>query len=119
MKFLFFNLLNDGGPTFMYPTLLMLILCIVLLVKAFLKGDESGKTLNLLKHISLFALVWGCLGLFIGLIGAFDAISSAEGDIATPVLADGLKVGLLSPSFGMFTFLVVRLGIIGLALKKK
>ncbi len=45
MNFLFFNLLNDGGPTFMYPTLLMLIICIVLLIKAFLKGDESGKTL--------------------------------------------------------------------------
>ncbi|MEQ6123074.1 hypothetical protein AAON49_02595 [Pseudotenacibaculum sp. MALMAid0570] len=118
MNFLFFNLLNDGGPTFMYPTLLMLILCIVLLVKAFLKGDENGKIMSLLKHISLFALVWGCLGLFIGLIEAFDLISMAS-NVSSGVLADGLKIGLLSPSFGMFTFLVVRLGIIILIAKKK
>ena len=118
MKFLFFNLLNDGGPIFMYPTLFMLILCIILFVKAFLKGDESGKALNLLKHISLFALVWGCLGLFIGLIEAFDAISVAT-HVSSAVFADGLKIGLLSPTFGMVTFLIVRLGIIGLTMKKK
>lgn len=118
MKFLFFNVLNDGGPTFMYPILLMLIICVVLVIKVFLKGDPQNKTTNLIKHISLFAMVWGFLGMFIGLITAFDVISSINGDIATPVLAGGLKVALLTPSFGMITFLIARLGLIGISFKK-
>lgn len=112
------GILNDGGPLFMYTTLVALIICIVLISKAFLKGDKNGKTLELIKSISLFALVWGFLGMMIGLIGAFDAISMAEG-VSHQVLAAGLKIGLLAPSFGMFTFLVARLGIIGLILKEK
>ena len=119
MKFLFFNLLNDGGPTFMYTTLLLLIASIVLLIKAFVKGDADGKTSQLIKHISLFALVWGFLGMMIGLISAFDAISAINGDIATPILAGGLKIALLSPAFGMLVFLVARLGLIAVALKEK
>jgi len=118
MKFLFANLLNDGGPLFMYTTLLALIICVILIVLAFIKGDADGKKTDLIKHISLFALVWGCLGLFIGLIGAFDAMSSLKGDIATPMLAGGLKIALLSPSFGIVAFLIARIGLIGLRLKK-
>ena len=111
------NLLNDGGPEFMYTTLTLLIICIALIFKALFVGDENGKAMNLIKHISLFALAWGFLGLFIGLIGAFDAISMTDG-ISTGVMAGGLKIGLLSPSFGIFTFLVARLGIIILVLKE-
>jgi hypothetical protein len=117
MNFLIINLLNDGGPLFMYTTLVLLIICIVLIAKAFTKEDSEGKTVKLISSVSLFALVWGFLGLLIGLIGGFDAIS-AQGDIAPGILAAGLKIGLLSPSFGMFTFLIARLGIIGLQLKK-
>ena len=117
MKFLFFNLLNDGGPTFMYPMLLILIICIALIAKAFFKGDTDGKVVLLIKHISLFALVFGFFGFMFGMIGAFDLIAKAS-DISADVLAGGLKIGLLSPSFGMFIFLVARLALIGLALKK-
>jgi len=118
MKFLFSNLLNEGGAMFMYPILLILIICVVLIVKMLLKKDTDNKMVNLLKHISLFALVYGFLGLFVGLIGAFDNISSMQGNIATPVLAAGLKIGLLSPSFGMLVFLMAKLGLLAVALKK-
>ncbi len=118
MKFLFFNLLNDGGPMFMYPMLLMLILCIALIVKVFLKGDENQKTAFLIKHISLFALAFGFLGFMLGMIQAFDVMAIAT-DIHPAVLAGGLKIGLLSPTFGIFIFLVSRLGLIGLTLKNK
>lgn len=117
MKFLFSNLLNEGGAMFMYPTLLMLIICIVLIVKLLFKEDSNGKTSDLLKHISLFALVYGFLGLFIGLIGAFDAISMAN-DFSISILAAGLKIGLLSPSFGMLVFLIARLGLLAVTIKK-
>ena len=118
MRPLIINLLNDGGPNFTYPTLLMLIICIVLIVKAFMKGDADGKTKKLIGHISLFALVWGFLGQLIGLIGAFDAIEAA-GDISPSILAAGLKIALLSPTFGMVVFLAGRLGIILLSVFKK
>jgi hypothetical protein len=118
IKPLFANLLSDGGPIFMYPLLLMLIICIVLLIKAFTKGDESGKLQKLVSSISLFALVWGFLGHLLGLISAMDAISVAT-SVSHGVLAVGIKVGLLSPTFGMIVFLIARLGIIGLILKKK
>ncbi|WBX70805.1 MotA/TolQ/ExbB proton channel family protein [Tenacibaculum retecalamus] len=118
MNFLFFNLLNDGGSTFMYPTLLMLIICIVLLVKAFLKSNENEKLISLVKHISLFALVWGFLGQMVGIISTFDSVESF-GNVSPGILADGIKIALLNPVFGMFVFLISRLGLIGLTLKKK
>ena len=111
------KLLDEGGPLFMYTILICLLIAVILIVKAFLKGDANGKTQKLIKHISLFALVFGFLGFMIGMIGALDAISMA-GDVATPVLAGGLKIGMLSPTFGMVTFLIARLGLIGLTLKK-
>ena len=118
MKLLFINLLNDGGPVFTYPTLLLLVITIVLLIKSFMKGDDNGYNKKLISHIGLFALVWGFLGQLIGLIGAFDAVEAA-GDIAPSMLAAGLKIALLSPTFGMIVFLVGRLGLIILTALKK
>jgi len=118
MRPLIINLLNDGGPIFTYPTFLLLIITIILLVKVFMKGDADGNNKKLIIHIGLFALVWGFLGQLIGLIGAFDAIEAA-GDIAPSILAAGLKIALLSPTFGMVVFLVGRLGIIILTALKK
>lgn len=122
MIFLLFGQLSDrmseAGSGNSYPILLMLLICIGLTVYAFLKGDENGKFKDLISHVGLLALVWGFLGMMIGLIGAFDAISIASG-VSSQVIAGGLKVGLLSPVFGMFAFLIARLGIIILVLKKK
>jgi hypothetical protein len=118
MKPLFANLLYEGGPIFMYPLLILLIICVALIIKAFVKGDPDDRTRKLVGSISLFALVWGFLGHLIGLIGAMDAISIAN-DISNGVLAAGLKIGLLSPTFGMVVFLIARAGMIGLQLKKK
>lgn len=112
------SLLNEGGPMFTYPLVLMLLVCIGLVVVAFIKGDQTGKHQKLVSSISLFALVWGVLGNLLGLIGAFDAIS-AHGPVSYEILASGLKVGLLSPTFGMIVFLIARLGIIALIIKKK
>lgn len=118
MKPLFSNLLSDGGPLFMYPLLILLLICVALIIKALVKGDPDDRTRKLVGSISLFALVWGFLGHLIGLIGALDAISIAS-DVSNGVLAVGLKIGLLSPTFGMVVFLVARAGMIGLQLKKK
>ena len=116
MNFLIINLLQEGGTMFMYPLLFMLITCIALIIKAFLRSAENDKVVLLIKHISLFALVYGFLGFMLGMIDAFDAISRAT-SVHPAVLAGGLKIGLLSPVFGMFVFLITRLGLIGLMLK--
>ena len=118
MKPLFANLLNEGGPLFMYTLLITLIICIGLIVIALLKGDENGKTQKLIASISLFALVWGFLGQIIGLITAFDFIQSF-GNVKPEIIAGGIKVASLSTAFGMVVFLIARLGIIALILKKK
>ena len=112
------SLLNEGGPLFMYTTLIILIAIIVLLVKAFVNTESNEKAVGLVKHLSLFVLVWGFLGQMLGLMGAFDAIQ-IQGDVSPSVLAGGIKIAILSPLFGMIVFLIARLGIIVLAFIKK
>ncbi|MEN8126144.1 MAG: MotA/TolQ/ExbB proton channel family protein [Bacteroidota bacterium] len=115
---MFLSLLNDGGPLFMYTLLLILILVLILLVKGFLKKGNTEKTLSLIGSISLFAVVWGFLGQSLGLISAFDTIEEV-GDISPAVLAGGLKISFLAPVFGLFIFLIGRLGIIILTWMQK
>ena len=103
--------LNEGGPLFMYTLVVLLLVIIMLLIKAFTKKESSEKSIELIKSISLFALVWGFLGQIIGLIGAFDVIETF-GNVPPEVLASGIKVSSLSPAFGMVVFLIGRLGVI-------
>ena len=115
---MFFTLLNDGGSFFMYPLVVILIIVLLLIVKGFLQKETVGKTISLISSITLFAVVWGFFGQMIGLIGAFDSIELA-GDISPGVLAGGMKIGFLAPLFGLFIFLVGRLGIIILTWMQK
>jgi hypothetical protein len=112
------TLLQEGGPVFMYPLLLLLILVLVLLVKGFLKKETTSKTIKLVSSITLFALVWGFLGQIIGLITAFDVIEANSG-VSSKMLAAGLKISFLTPAFGALVFLVGRLGIIVLTWLQK
>ena len=114
----FLDRLNEGGPFFMYPLLLILIVVIILIVKGFLNKESESKIISLLSSITLFALVWGFLGHIIGMIGAFDSIG-ATGSVSQEVMAAGIKVSLLVPTFGSVIFLVGRLGIIALTWMKK
>jgi predicted permease len=115
---MFLSLLNDGGPVFMYPLLIILILVLILIVKGILKKGNMLKTISLISSVALFAIVWGFLGQIIGLIDAFDTIEEV-GDVSPAVLAGGLKVSFLAPVFGLIIFLVGRLGIIVLTWMQK
>ncbi len=108
---MFFTLLNDGGPFFMYSLLIILILVIILIVKGLLNRENTTRTVKLISSITLFAVVWGFFAQMVGMIGAFDSIELA-GDISPQVLAGGLKISFLAPLFGMLIFLIGRLGII-------
>lgn len=111
------HLLSDGGYQFMIPLLLLLFMVLFL----FLRGvkNNTAKNLNLLKSISLFALVFGFLGFTIGLVSALDTIANVS-DIAPEIIAGGFKIGILPPTFGMIVFLAGRAGItILIGLQKK
>ena len=112
------NLLQEGGPFFMYTLLLLLIVSLALIIVGFVKDEKREKTIELLSSIGLFALIFGFLGQTIGLIGAFDAIEDI-GNISPGILAGGLKVSFLSTGFGALVFLVARFGIIAFTFMKK
>jgi hypothetical protein len=110
------NFILDGGPVFMVPLILLLIVIVVLFIKGL--KDNTEKAHKLINSLALFAFVFGVLGFVIGLLGALEDISNATG-VAPQVLAGGLKIGLLSPTFGMVIFLIGKLFSIILTWMKK
>lgn len=110
------HLINEGGPFFMISLIILLLLTLFLIVKGFKTNSE--KNLELIKAISLFALVFGFFGFILGLINALDMIPE-NGNIAPGILAGGIKRGILPPTLGTFVFLFGRLGVIVLTWMKK
>ena len=75
----------------------------------------------MLKHIGdsgSLGLGLGVMGAFLGLIAAFDVLE-ATGAAAPSILAGGIKVALLSPLFGLFTFCFSKLAILMLRIIQK
>jgi biopolymer transport protein ExbB/TolQ len=67
--------------------------------------------LKLAVDTSLLGLVIGFFASVIGLITAFDSIE-AMGNADPSIFAGGLKVSLLTATFGLFTFIIARIGIV-------
>ena len=117
-----FNRFMEGGALFMSLVLICLLISIYFTVKSLLnikKNIEISK--KMLKHISdsgTLGLALGVMGAFIGLIAAFDVLE-ATGGAAPSIIAGGLKVALLSPLFGLFTFSVSKLAILILRIIQK
>jgi len=108
----------DGGPVFTVVILICLILVLALFAAAFMNRANQEKFMLLMKHIGWFAVAWGFMGRTFGLINAFDAVA-AHGELTPSLLADGLKMALVDPLFGIFVFIIARLGIIILVALKK
>ena len=102
--------------------LICLLISIFFTVKSILKirtDKEASK--KILKHISdsgTLGLALGVMGAFIGLVSAFDVLE-ATGAAEPSIIAGGLKVALLSPLFGLFTFSVSKLAILILRIIQK
>ena len=117
-----FNRFMEGGALFMSLILICLLISIYFTVKSILNiktNIEISK--KMLKHISdsgTLGLALGIMGAFLGLITAFDALE-ASGAAEPSILAGGLKVALLSPLFGLFTFSVSKLAILILRIIQK
>jgi hypothetical protein len=117
-----FNRFMEGGALFMSLILICLLISIYFLVKSLLNiktNIEISK--KMLKHISdsgTLGLALGVMGAFVGLIAAFDVLE-ATGQEDSSVIAGGLKVVLLSPLFGLFTFSISKLAILVLRIIQK
>lgn len=111
----FVDRFNEGGPFFMSLILICLLLSVFLLIKGFinLKKDriKVEKNIKLAVDTSLLGLVLGFLGSVIGLITAFDSVE-AMGNPDPAIFAGGLKVSLLTATFGLFSFVIARIGIL-------
>ena len=106
---------NEGGSLFMSLILICFLLSLFFIIKGFLsfKKNEalSSKMIKLTVDSSLLGLVIGFLGSVLGLIQAFDSIQSM-GNVDPAVFAGGLKVSLLTATFGLFSFIIARVGIL-------
>ena len=117
-----FDRFLEGGALFMSLILICLLISIFFTVKSILKiktDKEASK--KILKHISdsgTLGLALGVMGAFIGLVSAFDVLE-ASGAAEPSIIAGGLKVALLSPLFGLFTFSVSKLAILILRIIQK
>ncbi len=109
------NIFMDGGPLMMSLILITLILSLIFLVMGFVnlkkKPVKSKKMLSLVGYSGLLGFVLGLFGSLLGLISAFDAIERL-GDISPSILAGGLKIALLTTTFGCFVFIISRIGMI-------
>ncbi len=110
--------MNDGGPAITYVILIVILVIIGMLLKAFLEKGENEKTTSLIAHFAWFALAWGYLGRTFGLIMAFDRVAAA-GDITPAMMAGGLKMAILGPLMGLFAFIIARVGLIVLTFLRK
>lgn len=110
-----FSRFMEGGALFMSLILSCLLLSIYFIVKSLLTiKSNQAVSRKMLKHINdsgTLGLALGVLGAFIGLITAFDVLE-ATGQADPSLIAGGLKVALLSPLFGLFSFSVAKLGIL-------
>ncbi len=117
-----FDRFLEGGVLFMSLILICLLMSIFFTIKSILKinsDKETSKTI--LKHISdsgTLGLALGIMGAFLGLVSAFDVLE-ASGAAEPSIIAGGLKVALLSPLFGLFTFSVSKLAILILRIIQK
>ena len=118
MKLLFIlvvNIFTEGGSLMMSLILICLLLSIFFLVKGFMNVNKdstnSKKMLKLAIDSSLLGLVIGFFASILGLISAFDSVE-ALGNPDPAVFAGGLKVSLLTATFGLFTFIIARIGIL-------
>jgi hypothetical protein len=102
---------NDGGPVFTYTIFIVLVIVLAFFIKGLMDKGDNKKTIDLMASFAWFAVAWGFMGRTFGLIKAFDMVGAA-GELTPSLLAGGLKMALVDPLFGIFVFVVARLGII-------
>ncbi len=100
--------LNEGGPIFTYPILILLLVAIAVFVYALIIQKDRSKPMAILKQLGWLSVAWGVLGRTFGLIVAFDTLREYS-ELTPKLLGDGLKMALLSPMLGIICFIFIRL----------
>ena len=67
--------------------------------------------IGLAANASLLGLVLGCLGSVIGIITLFDMLE-AIGEARPDLVAAGIKLSLMTITFGLLNFVIARVGIL-------
>lgn len=117
-----FNRFLEGGALFMSLILICLLLSIYFMARGFLSVKTnpvlSKKMLPFINDSGILGLALGFFSAFLGLIAGFDVLE-ASGNAEPSIVAGGIKVALLSPIFGLFTFVISRIGMLLLRLLQK
>jgi biopolymer transport protein ExbB/TolQ len=111
-----FRYFIEGGPFFMgLLTIVLLVILVIgvvngapLLTNSSSSNDQHIKRLGFMKSLGLFAFVLGMLGQFLGLFQAFDIISSGM-EILPAIMAQGVKISMVTSIYGMIIFLIAYL----------
>ena len=111
-----FKYFIEGGPLFMglLSIVLLAILVIAVMASKSAIDNESTETekhkskLGYIKSLGLFAFVLGMLGQFLGLFQAFSIIGSGM-EISPAIMAQGVKVSMVTSIYGMIIFLIAYL----------
>ena len=106
------NLFTDGGALFMSLILICLLIALFFIARGIMivkkSSEVTQKSLKLAVDFGLLGLVLGFLGSVLGLISAFDSLE-AMGNADPAVFAGGLKVSLLTATFGLLNKLLGHL----------
>ncbi|KYG81888.1 MotA/TolQ/ExbB proton channel family protein [Roseivirga ehrenbergii] len=103
------ELFFSGSKLFMGIQTIVAVIMIVLSVlsaKAVLANqvnENSQRKISLIKEVGLFAFIIGLLASAMDLMGALQAIEMA-GDISPSLLAAGLKISFITPTYGLMIY---------------
>ena len=83
----------------------MIVLSVVSAMSVFANNlnARSFRNVSLIKEIGLFAFIIGLLGSVLDLMGMFQAIEMA-GDIHPGLMAAGLKITFIPPTYGLMIY---------------
>jgi len=84
----------------------VMIILSIISAKAVLSNqlnEGSPRKISLIKEVGLFTLIIGLLASAIDLMGAFQAIEMA-GDVSPSLLAAGLKITFITPTYGLLIY---------------
>ncbi|MEA3461704.1 MAG: MotA/TolQ/ExbB proton channel family protein [Bacteroidota bacterium] len=75
---------------------------------------KIDKLSGYIKSLALFTLVFGIFGQILGLVDVFDYLAHKDPQVATSILAKGIKITCWSTIYGIIIYLVSILITLGL-----
>ena len=115
------QLIVEGGVFFTVPITLIAAIILIQLIQNLNEPNNStrwAKKIQFINSLGLFALVIGIFGQLLGLMDALSVIQRAGG-VSPSMLAGGIYASSISTIFGLVTFIIARLGTLGLGLRQK